>query len=42
LRWVCDTAGDCGVREFGITSGFTVTEDHWYEEILRLELRWVF
>jgi hypothetical protein len=42
LRWVCDTAGDCGVREFGITSGFTVTEDHWYEEILRIELRWVF
>jgi hypothetical protein len=42
LRWVCDTAGDCGVREFGISSGFTVTEDHWYEEILRLELRWVF
>jgi hypothetical protein len=42
LRWVCDTAGDCGVREFGITSGITVTEDHWYEEILRLELRWVF
>ncbi|HJQ79844.1 MAG TPA: transporter, partial [Lacipirellulaceae bacterium] len=42
LRWVCDTAGDCGVREFGITSGIAVTEDHWYEEILRLELRWVF
>ncbi len=42
LRWVCDTAGDCGVREFGISSGITVTEDHWYEEILRLELRWVF
>jgi Putative MetA-pathway of phenol degradation len=42
LRWVCDTAGDCGVREFGISSGFTVTEDHWYEEILRLEMRWVF
>ncbi|HEY3395284.1 MAG TPA: transporter [Lacipirellulaceae bacterium] len=42
LRWVCDTAGDCGVREFGITSGIAVTEDHWYEEILRLEMRWVF
>jgi hypothetical protein len=42
LRWVCDTAGDCGVREFGISSGIAVTEDHWYEEILRLELRWVF
>jgi hypothetical protein len=42
LRWVCDTSGDCGVREFGITSGIAVTEDHWYEEILRIELRWVF
>jgi hypothetical protein len=42
LRWVCDTAGDCGVREFGISSGIAITEDHWYEEILRLELRWVF
>jgi hypothetical protein len=42
LRWVCDTAGDCGVREFGISGGVAVTEDHWYEEILRLELRWVF
>jgi hypothetical protein len=42
LRWVCDTAGDCGVREFGISSGIAVTEDHWYEEILRLEMRWAF
>jgi hypothetical protein len=42
LRIVCDTSGDCGVREFGISSGVAVTQEHWYEEILRLELRWVF
>jgi hypothetical protein len=41
LRIVCDTAGDCGVREFGISSGIAVTQEHWYEEIIRIELRWV-
>jgi hypothetical protein len=42
LRIVCDTSGDCGVREFGITSGVAVTQEHWYQEIVSVELRWVF
>jgi hypothetical protein len=40
LRWVCDPGCDCGVREFGISGGVCVTEDRWYEEILRIEFRW--
>jgi hypothetical protein len=40
LRWVCDKGGDCGVKTFGISSGICVTEDSWYEEILRIEFRW--
>jgi len=40
LRWVCDKGGDCGVKEFGISSGICVTQDSWYEELLRIEFRW--
>jgi hypothetical protein len=40
LRWVCDKGCDCGVKEFGISTGVCVTEDSWYEEILRVEFRW--
>ncbi len=40
LRWVCDKGCDCGTKEFGISSGFSVTDDHWYRGILRLEFRW--
>ncbi len=40
LRWVCDKGGDCGKKEFGISSGICVTQDHLYRDILRLEFRW--
>jgi hypothetical protein len=40
LRWVCDPGCDCGVREFGISGGVCVTEDHWWQELLRIEFRW--
>lgn len=40
LRWVCDKGGDCGVKEFGISSGICVTQDTWYEELVRIEFRW--
>jgi hypothetical protein len=40
LRWVCDKGGDCAVKEFGVSLGACVTEDHWYRGILRLEMRW--
>jgi hypothetical protein len=40
LRWVCDKGCDCGTKEFGISAGVSVTSDHIYDEILRLEFRW--
>jgi hypothetical protein len=40
LRWVCDKGRDCGVKEFGISSGIALTEQHFYEEILRIQFRW--
>jgi hypothetical protein len=42
VRIVWDNGNDCGTRECGISTGFAVTEDHWYESILRVELRWSF
>lgn len=40
LRWVCDKGCDCGTKEFGVTGGFSLTDEHWYRGILRLEFRW--
>jgi hypothetical protein len=40
LRWVCDKGCDCGTKEFGISAGISVTSDHLYDELLRLEFRW--
>ena len=42
IRFVWDNGNDCGVRECGISTGFALSEDHWYESILRVELRWSF
>jgi hypothetical protein len=41
-RFVWDKGNDCGTRECGISTGFTLTDHHWYESILRVELRWSF
>ena len=40
LRWICDKGCDCGTKEFGVTGGFSLTDEHWYRGILRLEFRW--
>lgn len=40
VRFVRDKGSDCGVQELGLFSGFAVSEDNLYEEILRVELRW--
>jgi hypothetical protein len=42
VRFVWDNGNDCGTRECGISTGFAISEDHWYESILRVELRWSF
>lgn len=40
VRIVCDKGCDCGTKEFGIAGGIALTEDHWYETMIRLEFRW--
>jgi hypothetical protein len=42
VRIVCDKGCDCGTKEFGITGGVAVTEDHWYESMIRIEFRWTY
>jgi hypothetical protein len=41
-RVVLDKENDCGTRECGISTGFTITDNHWYDSILRVEFRWSF
>jgi hypothetical protein len=40
VRLVHDGAGDFGMFEVGLSSGLSVTKEHWYNELLRLDLRW--
>ncbi len=42
LRIAKDTGGDLGIFELGITGGLSVSNSHWYESLMRLELRWTF
>jgi hypothetical protein len=39
-RLVFDTAGDWGMFEAGLVGGFALSNSHWYESILRFDLRW--
>jgi hypothetical protein len=40
VRIVHDNLCDFGLFELGIASGFSVTERHWYDSLLRIDLRW--
>ena len=42
LRVVRDFGGDAGLFEFGINGGFAVTSRHWYDSLIRMDLRWTF
>jgi hypothetical protein len=42
VRFVWENGNDCGTRELGISSGLALSDDHWYETILRIDLRWSF
>ncbi|MCO8120411.1 hypothetical protein NHH03_01585 [Stieleria sp. TO1_6] len=42
VRMVRDTGGGAGVFEFGISGGTSVSTSHWYESLMRMELRWTF
>ena len=42
VRFACENGNDCGTREIGISSGFAVSGNQWYSELLRVELRWSF
>lgn len=40
LRHVWDTGGDLGMFEFGVSAGFSFSKHHWYDSLVRLDLRW--
>ena len=40
VRLVCDKGGDLGLFELGIATGFAVSNNHWYQSLLRVDLRW--
>jgi hypothetical protein len=42
VRFVWENGNDCGTRELGISSGIAVSDAHWYESIVRVDLRWSF
>jgi hypothetical protein len=41
VRWAWDHGTDCGLREVGLFGGFSATSDSLYEELIRLEFRWM-
>ncbi|OYP35801.1 hypothetical protein CGZ80_10400 [Rhodopirellula sp. MGV] len=42
IRIVRDSGGEYGLFELGIGGGTTVTTSHWYENMIRMDLRWSF
>lgn len=42
MRFVRDGGGDLGLFELGFGGGLSVTSNHWYQGLLRLDLRWSF
>ena len=41
LRMIMDNGGDLGIFEMGLQGGLNISGNHWYESLLRLELRWI-
>ena len=42
LRYVWDTGGDFGMFELGLSSAFRVTNNHWYDNMFRFDIRWAY
>lgn len=42
LRVVRDFGGEAGMFELGINGGVAVTSRHWYDSLIRMDLRWTF
>jgi len=42
IRIAKDTGGDLGLVEIGFSGGVSVSEAHWYDSLIRLDLRWTF
>ena len=42
LRLVSDRSSSGTVFELGLNGGFTISERHWYDKIIRLDARWTF
>ena len=42
LRLVSDRSASGTVFEVGLNGGFTITDRHWYDKIIRLDARWTF
>lgn len=40
LRFVFDRGGDLGLFEAGFGTGFSLTNNHFYESLIRFDLRW--
>jgi hypothetical protein len=40
VRFLFDTSRDCSVWDLGISGGVAVTDDHWYQGLLRADIRW--
>lgn len=42
LRYAWDTGGDFGLLELGLSGGVSVTGHHWYQGLLRFDVRWAY
>lgn len=42
VRLVKDSGGEFGLFEVGVSGATAVTTSHWYETMIRLDLRWTF
>jgi hypothetical protein len=40
VRFVFDRGGDLGLFEAGLGTGFSLTNNHFYESLIRFDLRW--
>lgn len=40
IRFVFDRGGDLGLFEAGLGTGFSLTNNHFYESLIRFDLRW--
>ena len=42
VRFVYDTGGDLGLIELGLSASIPITDSHFYDGLVRAELRWSF